>query len=90
MVKITKRVVEAAEAQEKNYLIWDDELAGFGLRSLVLASAATSSSIEREVAHVAIRYYSPCPAPQFREHRQRSRLYRGNHRGFWSVMRRVQ
>jgi hypothetical protein len=32
MVKITKRVVEAAEAQEKDYLIWDDELPGFGLR----------------------------------------------------------
>jgi hypothetical protein len=23
MVKVTKRVVEAAEAQEKDYLIWD-------------------------------------------------------------------
>ena len=32
MVKITKRVVEAAEAQEKDYLIWDDDLPGFGLR----------------------------------------------------------
>jgi len=32
MVKITKGVVEAAEAQEKDYLIWGDELAGFGLR----------------------------------------------------------
>ena len=32
MVKITKRIVEAAEALEKDYLIWDDELTGFGLR----------------------------------------------------------
>jgi hypothetical protein len=32
MVKITKRIVEAAEAREKDYLIWDDELPGFGLR----------------------------------------------------------
>jgi hypothetical protein len=32
MVKITKRVVEAAEAQEKDYVIWDDELPGFGHR----------------------------------------------------------
>lgn len=32
MVKITKRVVEAAEAREKDYVIWDDELPGFGLR----------------------------------------------------------
>jgi hypothetical protein len=32
VVKITKRVVEAADAREKDYLIWDDELPGFGLR----------------------------------------------------------
>jgi hypothetical protein len=32
MVKMTKTVVEAAEAEEKDYLIWDDELPGFGLR----------------------------------------------------------
>jgi len=32
MVKITKRVVEAAVAQEKDYVIWDDELSGFGVR----------------------------------------------------------
>jgi hypothetical protein len=32
MVKTTKRVVEASEAREKDYLIWDDELPGFGLR----------------------------------------------------------
>jgi hypothetical protein len=29
MVKITKRVIEAADAREKDYLIWDDELPGF-------------------------------------------------------------
>jgi hypothetical protein len=32
MVKITKRVVEAAEAREKDCVIWDDELPSFGLR----------------------------------------------------------
>jgi hypothetical protein len=32
MVKITKRIVEAADAREKDYLIWDDQLPGFGLR----------------------------------------------------------
>jgi hypothetical protein len=32
MVKITKRIVETAEAREKDYVIWDDELPGFGLR----------------------------------------------------------
>jgi hypothetical protein len=32
MVKITKRVVEKAEARAKDYVIWDDELPGFGVR----------------------------------------------------------
>ena len=53
MVKITKRVVEAADAREKDYLIWDDELPGSDSGSLVRASAATSSSIGRKAAHVA-------------------------------------
>jgi hypothetical protein len=46
MVKITKRVVEAAEARERDYVIWDDELLASDSESLVPASAATSSSIE--------------------------------------------
>ena len=32
MAKITKRVVDAAESRDKDYVIWDDELPGFGLR----------------------------------------------------------
>lgn len=55
MVKITKRVVEAAEAQEKDYVIWDDELPGPGSGSLAQASAATSFSTERGGARVARR-----------------------------------
>jgi hypothetical protein len=55
MVKITKRVVEAAEAQEKDYLIVRSCPASDS-GSLVLASAAISSSIEREVAPVATQF----------------------------------
>lgn len=32
MVKLTKRVVDAAVAEPKDYVLWDDELPGFGLR----------------------------------------------------------
>lgn len=32
MVKLTKRTVEALESRESDYLIWDSEIAGFGIR----------------------------------------------------------
>jgi integrase len=32
MAKLSKRIVDQAEAGEKDYFIWDDELPGFGLR----------------------------------------------------------
>jgi hypothetical protein len=38
--KITKRVVDAAEVRAKDYVVWDDELSGFGLR--VFASGKRS------------------------------------------------
>src|SRR3546814_8667154 len=40
MAKINTRNVEAAPTQEKDYLLWDDELPGFGLR--VFASGKRS------------------------------------------------
>ena len=33
MAKLSKRTVEAAEAQDKDWFIWDDDLSGFGLRN---------------------------------------------------------
>jgi hypothetical protein len=54
MVKITKRVVEAAEAQEKDYLIWDDELPGFGLR--VFSSGKRSYVIQYRTRGRSRRY----------------------------------
>ena len=35
MGKITKRLVDASELRAKDYVIWDDELPGFGLRVFV-------------------------------------------------------
>lgn len=44
MPKITKRAVDAAEGREKDYVLWDDELPGFGLR--VFASGKRSYVIQ--------------------------------------------
>ena len=54
MVKITKRVVEAAEAGEKDYVIWDDELPGFGLR--VFSSGKRSYVIQYRTRGRSRRY----------------------------------
>ncbi|MDX2143208.1 MAG: site-specific integrase [Rhodospirillaceae bacterium] len=35
MPKITKRVVDAAKAADKDYVLWDEEIQGFGLRVYV-------------------------------------------------------
>ena len=54
MVKITKRVVEAADAREKDYLVWDDELPGFGLR--VFSSGKRSYVIQYRTRGRSRRY----------------------------------
>lgn len=35
MAKLSKRVVDSAQARDKDYFIWDDDLPGFGLRVFV-------------------------------------------------------
>lgn len=43
-VKLTKRVVESAEVRESDYMLWDSEVGGFGLR--VFASGRKSYLIQ--------------------------------------------
>ena len=54
MVKITKRVVDAAAVREKDYVIWDDELPGFGLR--VFTSGKRSYVIQYRARGRSRRY----------------------------------
>ncbi len=54
MAKVTKRVVDAAEVREKDYVIWDDELPGFGLR--VFASGKRSYVIQYRTGGRSRRY----------------------------------
>ncbi|MET2829800.1 tyrosine-type recombinase/integrase [Mesorhizobium shangrilense] len=54
MAKITKRVVDAAAPGEKDYVIWDDDLPGFGLR--VFTSGKRSYVIQYRAARRSRRY----------------------------------
>lgn len=44
MFKLTKRAVEALDIRDKDYLVWDTEMAGFGLR--VFASGRKSYLVQ--------------------------------------------
>src|SRR5712664_4325817 len=54
MAKVTKRVVDAAEVRKKDYVVWDDELPGCGLR--VFASGKRSYVIQYRSAGRSRRY----------------------------------
>ncbi|WP_395666315.1 tyrosine-type recombinase/integrase [Methylocella sp.] len=54
MAKLTKRIVDAAGAREKDYFLWDDELPGFGLR--IFASGKRSYLIQYRAAGRTRRY----------------------------------
>ena len=54
MVKLNKRVVDSAESREKDYVIWDDELPGFGLR--VFASGKRSYILQYRALGRSRRY----------------------------------
>ncbi len=54
MPKLTKRFVDTVEIRDKDYLIWDDELPGFGLR--VFASGKRSYVIQYRAAGRSRRY----------------------------------
>ncbi|UBS33723.1 site-specific integrase [Altererythrobacter sp. N1] len=54
MAKLTKRIVDGAGADEKDYFIWDEELPGFGLR--VFASGKRSYLIQYRAQGRTRRY----------------------------------
>lgn len=54
MAKLNKRAIDTAEARDKDYVIWDDELPGFGLR--VFKSGKRSYLIQYRSAGRSRRY----------------------------------
>lgn len=54
MAKITKRTVDTVQSRDRDYVIWDDELPGFGLR--VFASGKRSYVIQYRARGRSRRY----------------------------------
>ncbi|MBV7255868.1 site-specific integrase [Pacificimonas sp. WHA3] len=54
MPKLTKRVIDALETRKKDYVVWDDELPGFGIR--VFASGRRSYLIQYRANGRSRRY----------------------------------
>lgn len=54
MSKLSKKVVDAAKPRDKDYVIWDDELPGFGLR--VFTSGKRSYVLQYRAAGRSRRY----------------------------------
>lgn len=49
MAKITKRVVDTAETGTKDYVIWDDELPGFGLRVFASGTVEDRATVQNNL-----------------------------------------
>jgi hypothetical protein len=54
MARITKKLVDGVETRAKDYVVWDDDLPGFGLR--VFASGKRSYVIQYRYAGRSRRY----------------------------------
>ena len=52
MPKLTKKVIDNNLPKEKDYIVWDDEIKGFGCRIFLAARKLTYSIIEH-LLHVS-------------------------------------
>lgn len=72
MPKITKRLVESVKSQKKDYVVWDSDLPGFGLRVFASGKRSYVNLGEREgQARTALslnRRGSTRPGPSLTRH----------------------